>query len=114
MQMREATKAFVKLSNDVGGSGVKVKPNSFHQGVEREKTIAQIGQSLNTLGAFAADYGQEIRIEVHEVLHFNVVAPDRLPVGIAEWNPDWGRLRLQMQCAVRECATVVGAADGEV
>ena len=61
----EATKAFVKLSHDVGGSGVKVKPNSFHKDVPREKTIEQIGTSLNTLGAFAADYGQEIRLEVH-------------------------------------------------
>lgn len=61
----EATKAFVKLSHDIGGSGVKVKPNSFHKGVPRDKTIEQIGQSLNTLGKFAADYGQEIRLEVH-------------------------------------------------
>jgi len=61
----EATKAFVKLSHDAGGSGVKVKPNSFHKGVPREKTIEQIGRSLNDLGAFAADYGQEIRLEVH-------------------------------------------------
>lgn len=61
----EATKAFVKLSHDVGGSGVKVKPNSFHKGVPREKTIEQIGKSLNTLGKFAADYGQQIRLEVH-------------------------------------------------
>ncbi|MHC4505213.1 MAG: sugar phosphate isomerase/epimerase family protein [Planctomycetota bacterium] len=61
----EATKAFVKLSHDTGGSGVKVKPNSFHKGVPREKTIEQIGRSLNTLGKFAADYGQQIRLEVH-------------------------------------------------
>jgi len=61
----EATKAFVVCSRDVGGSGVKVKPNSFHKGVPREKTIEQIGKSLNVLGAFAADYGQQIRLEVH-------------------------------------------------
>jgi sugar phosphate isomerase/epimerase len=61
----EATKAFIKLSHDVGGSGVKVKPDSFHKGVPREKTIEQIGNSLNTVGAFAADYGQQIRLEVH-------------------------------------------------
>ena len=61
----EATKDFVKLSHDVGGSGVKVKPNSFHKGVSREKTIEQIGRSLNTVGKFAADYGQQIRLEVH-------------------------------------------------
>jgi len=61
----EATKAFVKLSRDVGGSGVKVKPDSFHEGVPREKTIEQIGESLHKVAAFAADYGQQIRLEVH-------------------------------------------------
>jgi sugar phosphate isomerase/epimerase len=61
----EATKAFVKLSHDCGGSGVKVKPNSFHKNVPREKTIEQIGKSLNVVAAFGADYGQEIRLEVH-------------------------------------------------
>jgi len=61
----EVTKAFVKLSHDVGGSGVKVKPNSFHKDVPHEKTIEQIGRSLNIVGAFAADYGQQIRLEVH-------------------------------------------------
>ena len=64
-QAIEATKGFVKLSHDVGGSGVKVKPNSFHEGVPREQTIEQIGKSLNTVGKFAADYGQQIRLEVH-------------------------------------------------
>jgi sugar phosphate isomerase/epimerase len=61
----EATKAFVKLSHDVGGSGVKVKPNDLPGGVPREKTIEQIGRSLNELGEFADDYDQEIRLEVH-------------------------------------------------
>ena len=61
----EATKAFVKLSHDCGGSGVKVKPNSFHKGVSREKTIEQIGRSLNVVGKLGADYGQQIRLEVH-------------------------------------------------
>ena len=61
----EATRAFIKLSHDVGGSGVKVKPNSFHKGVSHEETIEQIGRSLNLVGAFGADYGQQIRLEVH-------------------------------------------------
>lgn len=64
-QAIEATKAFVKLSYDIGGSGVKVKPNSFHENVPHEKTIEQIGTSLNSLGGFAADYNQQIRLEVH-------------------------------------------------
>ncbi len=61
----ERTKAFVKLSHDCGGSGVKVKPDRFYPQVPREKTIEQIGRSLNEVGAFAADYGQQIRLEVH-------------------------------------------------
>jgi sugar phosphate isomerase/epimerase len=61
----EKAKAYVQLSHDVGGSGVKVKPNSFHKDVAEETTIEQIGKSLNVVGAFAADLGQEIRLEVH-------------------------------------------------
>jgi len=56
---------YIKLSYDVGGSGVKVKPNDLPAEVEREKTINQIGRSLKKLGSFAADYGQEVRLEVH-------------------------------------------------
>lgn len=58
-------KDYIKLSHDVGGSGVKVKPNDLPEGVPVEKTIEQIGKSLNVLGQFGADYGQEIRVEVH-------------------------------------------------
>jgi len=63
----QAAKDFVVLSRDVGGSGVKVKPNNLHEkeGVPREQTIEQIGKALNELGAFGADLGQEIRLEVH-------------------------------------------------
>lgn len=61
----EATKGYIKLSHDIGSTGVKVKPDRFYREVPREKTIEQIGRSLNELGAFAKDYGQEIRLEVH-------------------------------------------------
>ena len=61
----EKTKEFIKLSHDIGGSGVKVKPNGFHKDVPHEKTLEQIGKSLNEVGKFAADYGQKIRLEVH-------------------------------------------------
>ena len=61
----EATKEFIILSHDVGGSGVKVKPDRFHDSVPREQTIEQIGNSLNELGEFAGGYGQQIRLEVH-------------------------------------------------
>lgn len=61
----DGARDYIKLSHDVGGSGVKVKPNDLPNGVPVEKTIEQIGKSLNELGRFAADYGQEIRVEVH-------------------------------------------------
>jgi sugar phosphate isomerase/epimerase len=64
-QNMDLTRQLVKLSHDIGGTGVKVKPNKFHEGVPKEKTIEQIGKSLNELGKFAADYGQKIRLEVH-------------------------------------------------
>lgn len=64
-QSIERTKEYVKLCHDVGATGLKVKPNDFHKGVDHQKTIEQIGNSLNEVGRFAADYGQKIRLEVH-------------------------------------------------
>lgn len=61
----EASKAFIRLSHDVGGSGVKVKPDRFHEGVPREKTIEQIGRALNELGEYGAGFGQQVRLEIH-------------------------------------------------
>jgi sugar phosphate isomerase/epimerase len=61
----ESAKAFVVLSHDIGGSGVKVRPNDLPKGVPPEKTIAQIGQALNEVGAYGAGYGQQIRLEIH-------------------------------------------------
>lgn len=61
----ERTKEFIRLSADVGGSGVKVKPNALHKEVPVEKTLTQIGESLNELAAYGATLGQQIRLEVH-------------------------------------------------
>ena len=64
-QAIDATKRFIELSHDVGGTGVKVKPDKFHKGVPHGQTIEQIGRALNELGEFAVGYGQQIRLEVH-------------------------------------------------
>lgn len=64
-QSIETTKQWLHLSKDIGGSGVKVKPNAFHEGVPHEKTLEQIGKSLNILGEYALNMGQQIRLEVH-------------------------------------------------
>jgi len=61
----EGAKRYVVLCHDVGGGGVKVKPNDLPKDVPAEKTVEQIGRSLNELGKFAADYKVQIRVEVH-------------------------------------------------
>ncbi len=61
----ERTKQWLHLSKDIGGSGVKVKPNALPDGVPKEKTLEQIGKALNELGEYALDLGQQIRLEVH-------------------------------------------------
>lgn len=61
----DETRAFLQLSHDVGSTGVKVRPNRLPDGVPVEKTVEQIGRSLNQVGAIAADLNQQIRVEVH-------------------------------------------------
>ncbi len=61
----EATKEYLILAQDVGASGVKVRPNALPPEVSPEQTLEQIGRSLRELGRFAADHGQQIRLEVH-------------------------------------------------
>jgi sugar phosphate isomerase/epimerase len=61
----EQCKKYIQLMHDCGGSGVKVKPNGFVTGVPHEKTIEQIGKALNEVAAYGAQYGQQIRLEVH-------------------------------------------------
>jgi len=61
----EETKAFIKLCHDVGGSGVKVRPNGLPAGVPVAKTLEQIGKSLDEVASFGEGYGVEIRLEVH-------------------------------------------------
>ena len=61
----DQTKQYIILCHDIGATGIKVKPNDLPAGVPKEKTIAQIGASLNEVGSFARDYGQLVRVEVH-------------------------------------------------
>jgi sugar phosphate isomerase/epimerase len=61
----DGAKAFIKLSHDIGGTGVKVKPNALPKDVPIEKTLVQIGKALAELGNHAIGFGQEIRLEVH-------------------------------------------------
>ncbi len=61
----DMTKEYIRLSADIGGTGVKVKPNQFHAGVPKSRTVEQIGKSISQLARYGADYGQQIRLEVH-------------------------------------------------
>jgi sugar phosphate isomerase/epimerase len=61
----ESCKQFVELSADLGGRGVKVRPNGLPRNVPVEKTLEQIGKALIPCGQAAADAGVEIWVEVH-------------------------------------------------
>ncbi|MFO0900648.1 MAG: sugar phosphate isomerase/epimerase family protein [Pirellulales bacterium] len=61
----EETKGFIRLCHDVGGSGVKVRPNDLPKDVPVEKTIEQIGRALNEVASYGEGYGVKIRLEVH-------------------------------------------------
>jgi sugar phosphate isomerase/epimerase len=61
----EECKRFVQLAADIGGRGVKVRPNNLPKNVPVEKTLEQIGKALIECGRAAADAGMEIWVEVH-------------------------------------------------
>ncbi len=61
----ETCKEFVQLVADIGGKGVKVRPNDLPKDVEVDKTLEQIGKALIPCGKAAADAGIEIWVEVH-------------------------------------------------
>jgi sugar phosphate isomerase/epimerase len=61
----ESCKQFVDLVADIGGRGVKARPNGLPKGVPIEKTLEQIGTALRSCGQAAADANVEIWLEVH-------------------------------------------------
>lgn len=61
----ETCKRFVELVHDIGGTGVKVRPNGLPKGVPVEKTLEQIGKAVAECGAIAEGFGVEIWVEVH-------------------------------------------------
>ncbi len=92
----ELTKKFVELSSDLGGTGVKVRPNGLVKGEDRDKTIARIGLALRECGQFAEGFGQEIRVEVHgagtadpAVMQQIIAAADH-PRVVVCWNSNPG------------------------
>jgi sugar phosphate isomerase/epimerase len=61
----ETCKRFVELAADVGGKGVKVRPNKLEKGADAARTLERIGKALRPCGKAAADAGVEIWVEVH-------------------------------------------------
>jgi sugar phosphate isomerase/epimerase len=61
----ETCKEFVQLTADLGGKGVKVRPNGVVKGKTVAESCQQIGESLIPCGKAAADVGLEIWVEVH-------------------------------------------------
>jgi sugar phosphate isomerase/epimerase len=61
----EICKQFIELVADLGGRGVKVRPNGLPKGVPVEKTLEQIGAALIPCGRAAADSNLEVWVEVH-------------------------------------------------
>jgi sugar phosphate isomerase/epimerase len=61
----ETCKQFIQLAAEIGGRGVKVRPNGLPKDVPVAKTLEQIGKALAACGRAAADAGIEIWLEVH-------------------------------------------------
>jgi sugar phosphate isomerase/epimerase len=58
-------KAFIELAHDTRAWGIKVRPNGFAPGADRDATIQNIGACLKELGEYGAGRGVEIWMEVH-------------------------------------------------
>lgn len=92
----ELTKKFIELSSDIGGTGVKVRPNGLVKGEDRAKTVERIGLALRECGKFAEGFKQQIRVEVHgpgtadlEVMKQIMAAADH-PLVVVCWNSNPG------------------------
>lgn len=61
----EDCKRFCELVRELGGKGVKVRPNNVPKGKTVEQACDQIGKALRECGKAAANNGVEIWVEVH-------------------------------------------------
>lgn len=112
----DLTKRFIELSAETGGTGVKVRPNGFPKGIDKSKTIAQIGQALRECGEFAAQHKQEVRVEVHgggtsdpAVMRQIMEAADH-PAVVVCWNSNPGEtINGSIAAAFEQLKTKFGA-----
>jgi sugar phosphate isomerase/epimerase len=90
----EGTKEYILLAKDVGATGIRVFPNAFPAGADREKTMAQIGKALAEVGKFGNDNGVEIRVCVHGsgtnsvVVIKKIIDYSQSPYVFVNWNCD--------------------------
>ena len=63
------TKDYIKLAQDIGGIGVKVRPNGFKEdeGISKDATLEQIGISLRECGEAAEGTNVSVWLEVHGI-----------------------------------------------
>ncbi|MFO0937799.1 MAG: TIM barrel protein [Gemmataceae bacterium] len=61
----ETCKSFIGLAAELGGKGVKVRPNGVAKGMTVQAACQQIGKALIECGKAASDAGVEIWVEVH-------------------------------------------------
>ena len=61
----DGTREYVRLAHDLGAPGIKVRPNGIPKGADLDATLRQIGRALHEVAEDAADFGIEIRVEVH-------------------------------------------------
>lgn len=94
----DETKEWIKLADEIGAVGVKVRPNAFVEGVSEADTLKQIAEALRECGDFAAGYGIQIMLEVHgrgtqdpKHIHTILSQCDHPLVG-ATWNCNAGEV----------------------
>lgn len=61
----DGTRKYIRLAHDLGAPGIKVRPNGIPKGADLDATLRQIGRALHEVAQDAADFGIEIRVEVH-------------------------------------------------
>jgi len=88
----DETKAFIELCHDIGGSGVKVRPNGLPAEVPVERTLEQIGRALREVAEFGDGFGVQIRLEVHgrgtnDLRHIKTIMDqENHPGAVVCWN----------------------------
>jgi sugar phosphate isomerase/epimerase len=113
----EGTKEYVRLAHDVGAPGVKVRPNGIPRGANLDATLHQIGKALQEVGADAADFGVEIRLEVHGAVTSLPENCGRIlqyadhPNVYACWNSNATDVK---NGSIRDAFGLLGARTGEV